>query len=190
MLAPTAVFSLNNDVRSNDQKSTNANASVVINNHVASQFSADPYPDVTSDGITINEYVPSAQKQSVTQEDIEDYISPEFYVRLSEITTELLARNDRALLINIIDQTGHIIVTARQLIDLVALITRCVATKVNILYHDETDDAKCCIHKISPIKQIDGITINQKDFVYTYNREYNILKNKFHISLDKCIISR
>ena len=90
------------------------------------------------------------------------------------------------LLINLIDQSGKVIIEARTLIELIAIKTNSDPNSVNIQWSDEET---CCLGKISPIKNIANIKIDNETFSLKYNREYNILQDEFSISLNKCILS-
>ena len=108
-----------------------------------------------------------------------------FYKLLSQTLSNLLANDDPKLLINLIDQSGKIIIEAQTLIELIAIKTNTDKNLVNISFVDEEPN---CFTKVSPIKRISKIKINDESFSLKYNREYNILQDTFKISLEKCII--
>ena len=56
---------------------------------------------------------------------------------------------------------------------------------VNLRYIEQEPG---CMSKVSPIKQIEDIKINNESFSLKYNADYNILKDDFNISLVKVII--
>ena len=109
----------------------------------------------------------------------------QFYKLLSQTLSNMLASDNAKLIINLIDQTGKIIISARVLIELIAIKTNTDKNLVNIQFVDEEPT---CFNKVSPIKRISNIKIDNENFNLRYNREYNILQDDYKISLDKCII--
>lgn len=109
----------------------------------------------------------------------------EFYKLLSSILSSILKDNNPKLIINLIDTSGKIIISGEQLIDLIAVKTGVNKNNVNIQYKDEEPG---CLTKVSPIKNISNIKINNENFNLKYNADYNIIKDDFNISLEKVII--
>ena len=112
-------------------------------------------------------------------------IENRFYKLLSSTLSNILRDNNPKLLINLIDQSGKVIIEARTLIELIAIKTNSDPNSVNIQWCDEETG---CLSKVSPVKNISNIKIDNETFSLKYNREYNILQDDFNISLDKCII--
>ena len=112
-------------------------------------------------------------------------IENRFYKLLSSTLSNILRDNNPKLLINLIDQSGKVIIEARTLIELIAIKTNSDPNSVNIQWCDEETG---CLAKVSPVKNISNIKIDNETFSLKYNREYNILQDDFNISLDKCII--
>ena len=110
----------------------------------------------------------------------------EFYKLLSSILSSILKDNNPKLIINLIDTSGKIIISGEQLIDLIAVKTGVNKNNVNIQYKDEEPG---CLTKVSPIKNISNIKINNENFNLKYNADYNIIKDDFNISLEKVIIN-
>ena len=96
---------------------------------------------------------------------------------------QILLDQDKALLSNLISK-NCIIVPLTSLQDIIKIIIH--AEQVEI-YMDE--DIKCCATKVNPIRRIEAIKIVKgngeivTDFKQTYNKEYNELVNKYHLSL-------
>ena len=109
----------------------------------------------------------------------------EFYRRLSTILSNILKDNNPKLIANVIDCSGKIIVSGNDLVNLIAIKTRKDPSEIILRYRDE--EPGCCT-KISPIKNISDIKINNESFNLKYNAEYNILKDDFNISLERVII--
>ena len=112
-------------------------------------------------------------------------IENRFYKLLSSTLSNILRDNNPKLLINLIDQSGKVIIEARTLIELIAIKTNSDPNSVNIQWCDEETG---CLAKVSPVKNISNIKIDNETFSLKYNREYNILQDDFNISLNKCII--
>ena len=110
----------------------------------------------------------------------------EFYKLLSSILSSILKDNNPKLIINLIDTSGKIIISGEQLIDLIAVKTGVNKNNVNIQYKDEEPG---CLTKVSPIKNISNIKINNENFNLKYNADYNIIKDDFNISFEKVIIN-
>ena len=181
------------DVSSN---STNTNSvSVVVNadtsgntqntNNDANFTTTQPlFPSVINnvDPGAVVYQSPSNQPVQVNQE-LEQELR--FYKLLSTTLSHILASDNIKLVINLIDQTGKIIINARDLIELIAIKTNSDKNLVNIQFIDEEPS---CLSKISPIKQISNIKIDNETFSLKYNKQYNILQDEYNISLDKCLI--
>ena len=110
----------------------------------------------------------------------------EFYQLLSRILSGILKDNNPKLIANVIDCTGKIIVSGEELVRLIAIKTGKDAGQINLRYRDEEPG---CMTKISPIKNISDIKIDNESFSLKYNRDYNILKDDFNISLERVIIA-
>ena len=110
----------------------------------------------------------------------------DFYKLLASILSDVLKDNNPKLIVNVIDTSGKIIIRGEDLIRLIAIKTNVDVKDVNLRYCDEEPG---CLTKISPIKIIEDIKINNESFSLRYNAEYNILKDDFNISLRKVIIA-
>ena len=132
-----------------------------------------------------NEASLASQSEQLQQQLQELELENKFYKLLSQTLSNLLANDDPKLLINLIDQSGKIIIEGQTLIELIAIKTNTDKNLVNISFVDEEPN---CFTKVSPIKRISKIKINDESFPLRFNREYNILQDDYKISLDKCII--
>ena len=150
------------DISSNS--TTNNNLSVVVNTR-------EP----------INENTNNENKHDENDSELK------FYKLLSQTLSNILKDNNPKLIINLIDQSGKIIIEAQTLIELIAIKTNSNPQLVNIQY-GEVEEIKCNLGKVSPIKNIKNIKIDNENFNLKYNKEYNILQDEFNISLDKVII--
>ena len=135
------------------------------------------YPSVST--------VPTPREQELTFQLENINLELQFYKLLSQTLSNMLASDNAKLIINLIDQTGKIIIEAQTLIELIAIKTNTDKNLVNIQFVDEEPT---CFNKVSPIKRISNIKIDNENFNLKYNREYNILQDDYKISLDKVII--
>ena len=110
----------------------------------------------------------------------------DFYKLMSRILSNILKDNNPKLIANVIDCSGKIIVTGEELVRLIAIKTGKEPGSINLRYRDEEPG---CMTKVSPIKNISDIKIDNESFSLKYNRDYNILKDDFNISLERVIIS-
>ena len=110
----------------------------------------------------------------------------EFYKLLATILSNILKDNNPKLIANVIDFSGKIIVTGEELVRLIAIKTGCDPNVVNLRYRDIEPG---CMAKVSNIKNISDIKINNQSFSLCYNADYNVLKDDFNISLERVIIS-
>ena len=154
------------DISSNS--TNNNNVSVVVNTREISE--------------SINE-----SNESTHEEVNELKNEMKFYKLLSTTLSNILKDNNPKLLINLIDQSGKIIIEASVLIELIAIKTKVDSNLVNIQYA-EVEEVNC-LSKVSPIKNIKNIKIDNETFNLKFNREYNIIQDEFNISLEKVIIN-
>ena len=180
---------VNADTSGNSQNTNNNDSSNV--NFTPPTLTQPIYPPAaTIDSQNVN-YASSASNQA--QQQVQELQSQliisenelKFYKLLSATLSNILKDNNMKLLVNLIDQTGKIVIEAPTLIELIAIKTNTDPNVVNITYKDEEPT---CMNKVSPIKQISNIKINDETFQLKYNREFNILQDTYNISLEKCII--
>jgi len=89
------------------------------------------------------------------------------------------------LIANVIDSSGKVIIGIKGLAKAISLITHRDYDDVRISYVE--NDVSCC-SKINPIHTIAKIKIGTQDFNLNWNNEYNILEDKYNISLTKTLI--
>ena len=133
------------------------------------------------------EYATATSEQQQIQQQLQMLESENrFYKLLSKTLSNILRDNNPKLLINLIDQSGKVIIEARTLIELIAIKTNSDPNSVNIQWCDEETG---CLAKVSPVKNISNIKIDNETFSLRYNREYNILQDDFNISLERVILA-
>ena len=176
--------------------STNTNSvNVVVNADTSGQSSntnfTTPMPISEPGGVI---YAPSLLPATANVQ-----VPPEYQIQIEELTNELnfyklmasilsdiLKDNNPKLIVNLIDQSGKIIISGEQLIKLIAIKTKKDEKDINLRYKDEEPG---CWSKIKPIKEVQDIKINNETFSLKYNAEYNILKDDYNISLNRVIIN-
>ena len=162
-------------VNADTQSGAQQNSSQKVN------FTADPQQVIYPDPI------PSLLPQEANVELPQGFQNElDFYKLLASILSDVLKDNNPKLIVNVIDTSGKIIIRGEDLIRLIAIKTNVNVKDVNLRYCDEEPG---CLTKISPIKIIEDIKINNESFSLRYNAEYNILKDDFNISLRKVIIA-
>ena len=137
--------------------------------------------------VVVNTREPINENTNIESNSSENDSELKFYKLLSQTLSNILKDNNPKLIINLIDQSGKIIIEAQTLIELIAIKTNSNPQLVNIQY-GEVEEIKCNLGKVSPIKNIKNIKIDNENFNLKYNKEYNILQDEFNISLDKVII--
>ena len=175
--------------------STNTNSvSVVVNADTSGQSTSAnfqiPTPPLETGGVIYQQSILAQEANVQVPQDYQQQIDSltnelEFYKLLSAIFSAVLKDNNPKLIINLIDMSGKIIIKGEDLIRLIAIKTKTHERDINLRYKDNEPG---CIHRISPIKTIEDIKINNESFNLRYNAEYNILKDDYNISLEKVII--
>ena len=153
------------------------------------------YPEVPDDGIKFKERsvsISSTPPPLIVPEGdgpyghIDEFEgSLQFYKKLSSCLSNILRTNNPKMIANLIDNSGKVIIGARELVELIAEITGTNVNTVSIIY--KTEEAGC-LAKVNPIKNIKNIKIANVDFHYGFNKEYNLLNDEFSISLSKVYI--
>ena len=118
----------------------------------------------------------------------------EVYKKLMNVYKNALL-DDPQLTLNLIDQSGKIILKSLDLVDIIAHCCGVDKTCVRITYYDDEDVNCCCsiVSKINPIKEIQSIQIfknNQNlDLMINFNGVYNRINDEFKISLNRVMVS-
>ena len=172
---------VNTDTSGNSQN-TNTNTNNDNVNFTTTHTPIFPVPNLQPGEV---EYTSTSNQQQLQQQIQALEVENRFYKLLSTTLSNILRDNNPKLLINLIDQSGKVIIEARTLIELIAIKTNSDPNSVNIQWSEEETG---CLAKVSPVKNISNIKIDNETFSLKYNREYNILQDDFNISLDKCII--
>ena len=136
--------------------------------------------------VNTRELTESINQESSKSENQEIETELKFYKLLSKTLSNILKDNNPKLIINLIDQSGKIIIEAAILIELIAIKANVEPHLVNLQY--EEIEEPTCLNKVSPIKNIKNIKIDNETFSLKFNREFNIIQDEFNISLEKVII--
>ena len=160
-----------------DDSSISAKCSVVINNN-----SNLPTNDPT---INDNNNNNNFTSRNVEYPNVSEIINPELSDHLAVCFSKILKSNNPDLIANVIDSSGKVIISIKGLAKAISLITHKDYDDVRISYVE--NDTGCC-SKINPIHTIAKIKIGTQDFNLNWNNEYNILEDKYNISLTKTLI--
>lgn len=158
-----------------DDSSISANCHVVINNN----------SNLPSNDSSINENN-NFTNRDVGYPDVSQIPNPELSDHLALCFSKILKSNNPDLIANIIDTSGKVIIGINGLAKAIALITHKDYGDIKISYVE--NDAGCC-SKFNPIHDIAKIKIGTQDFNLNWNNEYNILEDKYNISLTKTLIN-
>ena len=158
-------------LKSTSTSSNTATCSVVINNTAPIQT-----PTIERD----------IQLEDLTEEVEGETNEIKLYKLLASTLAGILKTNNLKLIANLIDNSGKVILDAVNLVKLIALITNTKEEDVDIEY--QLDEEPTCWSKMKPVKIIENIKVQHKDFKLCYNYEYNLLSDTYAISLKKFII--
>ena len=114
-----------------------------------------------------------------------DNKTEELYLTIIKAFTDILRSDNKTLLTNLIDFSGKIILKAETLIQIIALVTNVDANKIVINFLDEDVG---CLHKFNPLKKVASIKVDNKDMFIKFNDAYNLILNKYAISLDRVVV--
>ena len=166
------------------QNASNLSSKPVMNQSVNVNINPklDPYNAI------IQEESPSVQEKA------QDDSMIEVYKKLMNIYKNALL-DDPQLTLNLIDQSGKIILRSSDLVDIIAHCCDVNKSCVKITYYVDEDLTCCCsiASKINPVKEIQSIQIfknNQNlDLMINFNGVYNQINDEFKISLQRVLVS-
>jgi len=164
-----------------DDSSISANCHVVINNNStipSNDSSINENNNFTNSGVSTNRDIGYPNVSS-------EILNPELSDHLAVCFSKILKSNNPDLIANVIDSSGKVIIGIKGLAKAIALITHKDYDDVRISYVE--NDVSCC-SKINPIHTIAKIKIGTQDFNLNWNNEYNILEDKYNISLTRTLI--
>ena len=143
-------------------------------------------PKLRSIPSSTERFVMVSRQPIVTSEEIENNL--EFHKRRAEILTSALCLDDKKLLVNLLDNSGKVIISGQEFCELVALMLSNEQSQLNPsdvnLTLQETYLTSCLKVEISPFKKIVSIKINNQDFHNAQNEAYNMLTDTYKISTD------
>ena len=184
--------------RTVQRKTSTVDTSAVIGQN-ASNLSSKP---VMNQSVNVNinpkldPYNAIIQEEGITpvQEKAQDDSMIEVYKKLMNIYKNALL-DDPQLTLNLIDQSGKIILRSSDLVDIIAHCCDVNKSCVKITYYVDEDITCCCsiASKINPVKEIQSIQIfknNQNlDLMINFNGVYNQINDEFKISLQRVLVS-
>jgi len=113
-------------------------------------------------------------------------VNPEFIDLFNKMCINLLTVNDYALLANIIDQSKRIIFSSNDLQIIISKFLGCDQVIINVLPPVVNGGCLCKVKNVMYL-DIENIKIKSRDFKLMYNTAYNMLKDDYHICLDKVL---
>ena len=127
--------------------------------------------------------------REATQEEIKPAEDVEIYKFLVNAFHEIIVSDIKSIL-NIIDQSGLIILDANNLIGVIARTCGVTEDNVKIEIEDEAEGGCIAIlRKVSPLKPVRKIKVNQgsgfMDFSLAWNDLYNKIQDEYCISLER-----
>jgi hypothetical protein len=107
------------------------------------------------------------------------------YKEIAMTLSRILKSTNAKLLVNLIDQSGKIIVDR---VSLVTIIAKHLNVPVDAVHIEYTESTGGCFAKVCKVYDIQDIRIYHIDFRLGYNEKYNVLKDEFAISLTKVML--
>ena len=149
---------------------------------------------VESEDITLAEQgkVPVTVHYGPTYTPIENPYVKSLDTELMKIYRDIIIDNYESV-INLIDDSGLIILPYEDLIHIIAVLCEVPDQDVKIQYFID-DDISCCtvVSKLSPIKEINTIKVTKNgvtnDLNLSYNDIYNKIVDEYKISLDRFFV--
>lgn len=131
--------------------------------------------------------------KTTTEQQSTDTTDTAVFKAITTILTDIIAKNDKQLISNILDTTGKIILTENDLKVVIATVIGNVnTTDISITTtDDELADVRCscclksCNGKFNPFKAISKITIGEHNIKEKYIDKYNYIKNNLNISIQR-----
>ena len=135
-------------------------------------------------------FIVVSRQPVITAEEIDNNI--EFIKKLNSILTSTLIDDNKALLANILDNTGKIILSAQNLCELISVMLSTDEMEISpsqvVISYQENIISSCLKVKISPFKGIINIKVDNQDFHNVQNEAYNVLTDKYKISLSSVYV--
>ena len=169
----------------------NINPNAATSNTTSNESNTNSVTDATSPYSVID--TPAVRDPTLVSYKENDEML-EVYKKLMNVYKNALL-DDPQLTLNLIDQSGKIILRSLDLVDIIAHCCGVDKTCVRITYYDDEDVNCCCsiVSKINPIKEIQSIQIfknNQNlDLMINFNGVYNRINDEFKISLNRVLVS-
>lgn len=108
------------------------------------------------------------------------------------IYIKILAENDKALVANLLDQSKKVIISTRDLTDLIKIALEDFDVEVNIVTDIEKKGCTCgkCKTSIHLFERIDSITIDEEEMKDVVPALYKFITKTFNISLTRTYTDR
>lgn len=171
----------------------NQNVNVNIIPTTAQETTSQPTSQPTNESVNPYNTILQQNDEQPTKEQPQNELF--VYQKLMNIYKNALL-DDPQLTLNLIDQSGEIILRSDDLVDIIAHCCGVGKSDVKITYYIDDDKVGCCAlcSKINPIKEIQSIKICSNgqylDLVINFNGVYNKIKDEFKISLRRVLLSQ
>lgn len=124
-------------------------------------------------------YTLLARTKPILREDLIN--NHDFKDKIIEIYKEILSKNDKQLLINLLDLSGKIIISGDQLVELVAVAMNLNKTDIHLKLQ-ENILSSCCKVKVIPFKNVLSITAETIDLKLHQYEVYSVINE--YVSVD------
>jgi len=157
------------------------------------QVPVEQYQPKLDDGVNVYNtistteiYTPRFPKRATSREPKDNLV---FLQQYAKITGKLLTKDDKHLIINILDQSGRIILSANELIELIAALLSdgnytTDPSRITLKCFEDISSCGCCGERSPSIVAVDNIQVDRLDFKLHYNDLYNRLQDEFFVSVN------
>lgn len=178
------------DTKTNQQTSSKVDCKITINNKTWKA------PDIELENVSDNEcsdsnvktrdiklnderYSLLAKTKPILREDLIN--NHDFKDTIIEIYKNILSKNDKQLLSNLLDLSGKIIISSNQLVELVAVAMNLKKSDIKLKLQ-ENIIATCCKVKVFPFKNVLSITAGTIDLKLHQYEVYSVIND--YVSVD------
>lgn len=182
------------DTKTNQQTASKVDCKITINNRtwkapdIELKDISDSDNNIQSRDINLSDnsmnnsaerYSLLAKTKPILREDLIN--NHEFKDTIIEIYKEILSKNDKELLANLLDLSGKIIISSDQLVELVAVAMNLKKTDIHLKLQ-ENILSSCCKVKVIPFKNVLSITAGTIDLKLHQYEVYSVINE--YVSVD------
>lgn len=175
------------DTKTNQQTSSKVDCKITINNKtwkapdIELENVSESESNVKTRDIKLNDerYSLLAKTKPILREDLIN--NHDFKDTIIEIYKNILSKNDKQLLSNLLDLSGKIIISSNQLVELVAVAMNLKKSDIKLKLQ-ENIIATCCKVKVFPFKNVLSITAGTIDLKLHQYEVYSVIND--YVSVD------